>query len=95
MDKQTLLALIVWAIDIDGFSLPFTKAWEMFQRDAEKMHRTFTNPSHPEDYCPGLVDKKPLDVMVEYTLFYAKMHVQSGIRDYGKLNRQITKFIVL
>ena len=91
MNKQTLLALMVWAIDIDGLSLPFTKAWEMFQRDAWKCYKTFTDPN-TEDYCPNLVGKKPLDVMVDYTLFYAKMHVQSGIRDYGKYDKDILNY---
>lgn len=88
MNRNVLLAFMVWAIDVDAMSLPVTKCWEMFQRDAWGMYKTYTNPND-ELYCPNLVGKDPIDVMTDYTLTYAKMHVISGTRNYGKYDELI------
>jgi len=92
MNRNVLLAFIVWAIDVDALSLPLTKCWEMFQRDAWGVYKTYTNPSDELLYCPNLVGKNPIDVMVDYTLSYAKTAVVSGIRDYGKYNKSIKNY---
>lgn len=34
MNRNTMLAFFVWAIDVDALSLPVEKCWEMFLRDA-------------------------------------------------------------
>ena len=92
MNKQTLLALMVWAIDVDALSLPVEKCWEMFQRDAWGVYRNYTDPSDELLYCPNLIGKNPIDVMVDYTLCYAKMWVISGIRNYGKYDELIKNY---
>lgn len=87
--KKGFIALMIWAIDVDALSLSIEKCWEMFQRDAWAMYRTYTDPSDKLLYCPNCVRKNPLDFMIEYVIFYAKAHVQSGTRSYGKYNKDI------
>ena len=83
---------MVWAIDVDALSLPFEKAWEMFQRDAWGIYRNYTDPSDELLYIPRLAGQNPLDVFTDYILCYAKMHVISDIRDYGKYDERILNY---
>ena len=92
MNRNTMLAFFVWAIDVDALSLPVEKCWEMFQRDAWGIYRNYTDPSDELLYCPNLVGKNPIDVMVDYTLCYAKSEVISGIRNYGKYDELIKSY---
>lgn len=92
MNNTVLLAFIVWAIDRDALHILFTKCWEMFQRDAWEMYKTYTNPNDTTLYCPNLVNKNYMEVMTDYTLFYAKLGVVSGVRDYGKYNKSIKNY---
>ena len=92
MDRNVLLAFFVWAIDVDALSLPVEKCWEMFQRDAWGIYKNYTDPSDELLYCPNLIGKNPIDVMVDYTLSYAKMWVISGIRNYGKYDKAIMNY---
>ena len=92
MNRNTMLAFFVWAIDVDALSLPVEKCWEMFQRDAWGISRNYTDPSDELLYCPNLVGKNPIDVMVDYILCYAKMWVISGIRNYGKYDELIKNY---
>ena len=89
MGRNVLLAFMVWAIDVDAMNLPVEKCWEMFQRDAWGIYKTYTDPNDELLYCPNLVGESPIKIMTDYTLSYAKMHVISGIRDYGKYNNKI------
>ena len=82
---------MVWAIDVDALSLPVEKCWEMFQRDAWSMYKTYTDPN-TELFCENLVGEKPLDVFVDYILCYAKMHVQSNITSYGVYDNAILNY---
>jgi len=91
MRKNVMLAFYVWAIDCDALSLPVEKCWEMFQRDAWGMYRTYTNPND-ELFCANLVGKDPIEVMTDYTLSYAKMYVISGVRNYGKYDELIKNY---
>lgn len=92
MNRNVMLALFVWAIDVDALSLPVEKCWEMFQRDAWGIYKNYTDPSDELLYCPNLVGKNPIDVMVDYTLCYAKMWVMSGIRNYDKCDELIKNY---
>lgn len=83
---------MVWAIDVDALSLPLERAWEMFQKDAWGCYKTYTDPSDELLYCPNLVGSNPIDVMVDYTLCYAKMQVISGIKSYGKYDKSIKNY---
>lgn len=94
MKKEVLLALMVWATDVDALSLPVTTCWEKFQKAAWGIYRNYTDPSDELLYCPDLIGKNPIDVMVDYTLAYAKMHVISGIRSYGKYDKSIKNYKV-
>jgi hypothetical protein len=64
----------------------------MFQRDAWGIYRNYTDPSDELLYCPNLVGKNPIDVMVDYTLCYAKMWVISGTRNYGRYDELIKNY---
>ena len=92
MNRNVLLAFIVWAIDVDALNLPVTKCWEMFQRDAWGIYRNYTNSNDELLYCPNLIGKNPIDVMTDYTLCYAKIWVTSGIRSYGKYDELIKNY---
>ena len=92
MNRNTMLAFFVWAIDVDALNLPVTKCWEMFQRTAWGIYRNYTDPSDELLYCPSLVGKNPIDVMADYTLAYAKSEVISGIRNYGKYDELIKNY---
>jgi len=92
MNRNTMLAFMVWAIDVDALNLPVEKCWEMFQRDAWGIYRNYTDPSDELLYCPDLVDKNYIEVMADYTLSYAKMRVISGIKNYGKYDTMIKQY---
>ena len=92
MNKLTTLAFIVWAIDVDGMSLPVIQALERFRKSAEGVQRIFTDPSDKLTYCEKVVNMNPLDFFTEYVLFYAKSEVESGIRGYGKYNTEILNY---
>jgi hypothetical protein len=92
MNRNTLLAFFVWAIDVDALSLPVTTCWEKFQKAAWGIYRNYTDPSDELLYCPNLVGKNPINVMVDYTLCYAKMWVISGTRNYGKYDELIKSY---
>ena len=92
MNKNVLLAFFVWAIDVGAMSLPVEKCWEMFQRDAWGIYRKYTDTSDELLYCPNLIGKNPIEVMVDYTLCYAKMWVLSGIKNYGKYDELIKNY---
>lgn len=92
MNRNVLLAFIVWAIDVDALNLPVEKCWEMFQRTALGIYRTYTDPSEEQLYCPSLVGKDPIEVMTDYTLSYAKAVVISGIMTYGKYDKSIKNY---
>ena len=92
MNRNTMLAFFVWAIDVDALSLPVTKCWEMFQRDAWGIYKTYTDPSDELLYCPNLVGKNYIEVMTDYTLSYAKTQLISGLRDYGKYNKALLNY---
>ena len=92
MNRNVLLAFMVWAIDVDALSLPVEKCWEMFQRDAWGIYRNYTDPSDELLYCPDLIGKSPIDVMVDYTLSYAKMWVISGVKSYGNYDKLIKNY---
>lgn len=64
----------------------------MFQRDAWGIYRNYTDPSDELLYCPNIIGKNPIDVMTDYTLCYAKMHVISGIKNYGKYDTMIKQY---
>ena len=91
MKKQTLLALFVWAIDVDALSLSFERCWEMFQRDAWSCYKAFTNPND-DCYCEHLLGLNPIDVLTDYTLANAKSLVLSGIRNYGNYDKLILNY---
>lgn len=92
MNKNVLLAFIVWAIDVDAMHLPFKKCWEMFQRDAKTMYKTYTDPNDVLLYCPDIIGENPINFMADYTLCYAKMRVLSGIGSYGKYDESIKNY---
>ena len=92
MNRNTMLAFFVWAIDVDALSLPVEKCWEMFLRDAQDIYSVYTDPGEELLYCPNLVGKNPIDVMTDYTLSYAKTNVISGIRNYGKYDELIKNY---
>lgn len=89
MNRKNLLALMIWAIDVDSLSINIEKNLEWFLKDAWEMYKTYTDPSDELLYCPNIVGQNPLDMFTDYILMYAKMHVQSGILSYGKLDIQI------
>ena len=91
MNRNVLLAFMVWAIDVDALNLPVTKCWEMFQRDAWKIYKTYTDPDS-ELYCPNLLNMSYIEAMTDYTLFYAKMWVISSTRSYGKYDKSIKNY---
>lgn len=101
MNRQTLLAFIVWAIDIDGFSLPFMKAWEKFQRNAWGMLKTYTDPNDELLYMPKLVGTDPIEFFTDYVLMYAKWHIEANKTSstpqpdgalYGKYEKEILNY---
>ena len=92
MNKLTTLAFIVWAMDVDGMSLPITQALERFRKEAEGCQSLFTDPNDKLCYCERIVNMKPLDFFTEYVLAHAKSEVASGIRGYGKYNTEILNY---
>lgn len=90
--KYGPLALTIWAIDRDCLSLPFHKAWEAFCHNAWDMYKTYTDPNDSLLYCKNLKGVDYLDFFVDYIMFYALAHINSGIYSYGKLDTMILKY---
>lgn len=90
--KHLPLALLVWAIQTERMHLSVKEALSIFKQNAEGCMKTYTDPLDPEYYIPFLVGKDPIAFFIDYVLSYAKMHVVSGVRDYGKLNEDIKKY---
>lgn len=72
MDKQTLLALIVWAIDTDRTGYSVVEAWEEFQKDAIGIKSNYTDPTDEHLYLPSVVEQDPIEFFTDYVLFHAK-----------------------
>lgn len=89
--KKGFVALMIWAIDRDVMNIAMLEALQWFEKDAWAMYRTYTDPSS-ELFCKNIIGQNPIDVFIDYILFYAKMHVQRGIKDYGKYNKDIVSF---
>jgi hypothetical protein len=92
MNKNIKLAFMVWAIDRDTLDLPLIKQWRWFKRDSQAVYDTYTDPSDELLYISSIVGQNPLDVFTDYILCYAKMHVISGIRNYGKYDELIKNY---
>lgn len=96
MDYRTFVAWLVWAVDTDQLSLPVTKAWEKFSKTAESIKETYTDPDDPLLYCGNCVSQTPIEVMTDYSLWFAKSRIISTAPDdrqkqYGNLTNTILK----
>jgi len=87
-----LTALMVYAMDRDCLDLPIQKVVELFNKSAKGMYETYTDPIEVLLYIPHLLNITPVEFFIDYILFYAKTHVQSGLRSYGKYNEIILKY---
>ena len=89
---MNLLALMVWAIDRDLLETPVLNAWELFQKDAIRCQKTYTDPSDELLFCKNVVGMNPIEFFTDYVLSYAKCNVISGIDSYGKYDKFITNY---
>ena len=87
-----LTALMVYAMDRDCLDLPIQKVVELFKKDAKGMYETYTDPIEVLLYIPRLLNITPVEFFIDYILFYAKTHVESGLRSYGKYDETILKY---
>jgi hypothetical protein len=93
MNRDTLLALIVWALDRDLFeSISIEKALELFIKDAKRIKAVYTCKEDSLLYCPKVSKMDDAEFFTDYILCYAKMYVASGIISYGKYDNQILKY---
>jgi hypothetical protein len=83
---------MIYALDGDMLSWSVTKVFKHFVEKAESMKKTYTDPTDKLLYMPKLLNVKPVDMFADYILMYAKMHVESGVRDYGEYNKQILNY---
>ena len=91
MDKLTLLAFMVWAIDRDLLHCPVPQAWELFQKDAVRYQKYYADHTDMFVYCKDSVLLDPIKFMTDYVLTYAKCSVVSGVWTYGKYDERILK----
>lgn len=87
-----LTALMVYAMDRDCLDLPIQKVVEDFEKKAKGMYETYTDPIDVLLYIPHLLNVTPVEFFIDYILFYAKAHVESGLRSYGSYDKQILKY---
>lgn len=92
MTSDTLLALIIYAIDRDALSLPVEKVIELFRKDAASMKKNYTDPNDELLYIKGMEKVDDIEFFTDYVLCYAKCDIKSGLRGYGKLNEQILNY---
>jgi len=78
MDKKYLLALTIYAIDIDGLDLPFTKIAELFKEDAYKEFLLYS----------AIFKLNPLELYSIHIIKYAKQYVNT----YGEFGTIINNF---
>ena len=83
---------MVWAIDRDLLETPVLRAWELFQRDAVRCQKTYTDPSDELLFCKNVVGMNPIEFFTDYVLSYAKSNVISGISSYGTYDKYIVNY---
>lgn len=91
MNGMNLLALTVWAIDMDLMDIPVLNALDLFRKDAVRCQKTYTDPNDEILFCKNVVGMDPIEFFTDYVLSYAKSRVISGICSYGKYDDLINK----
>ena len=92
MEYRDLLAITVYATDRNLLSRPLVEVLDEFNDSAHNCWRTYTDVENcPELFISSLVFVHPLNMFVDYVLFYAAMHVVSGIKSYGRIDQYILK----
>lgn len=92
MNKDNLLALLVYAIDRDRLSAPVDVVLSEFLDNANGCKKIYTDPSDPLMYIEGLAEMDDIEFFTDYVLFYAKCHIVDGDASYGKLDKQIIEY---
>ena len=83
---------MVWAIDRDMLSFPVSEALELFRRDAIGCRGIYTDPTDELLYIRGMENVNPIEFFTDYVLCYAKSRLISGLRDYGKYEKEIINY---
>lgn len=93
MNKNVLLALIIWSLDRDMFEgMSFIRNFSLFLKDAKGCKKIYTDPTDTLLYCPKVLNMSDIEFFTDYVLSYAKTRVISGIEDYGKFNKSILRY---
>lgn len=92
MTSDTLLALMIYAIDRDALSLPVEKVIELFRKDATSMKKNYTDPNDELLYIKGMEEVDDIEFFTDYVLCYGKSALISGLRDYGRYNEDLAKY---
>jgi len=92
MNKETLLALMCYALDRDLLSLPVSRVLQLFKNDAAALKKTYSDPEDELLYIKGIENVEDIDFFTDYVLCYSKMDSISGLRDYGKYNEELIKY---
>lgn len=81
--NKTLLAIILWVIQTHSISP------SRFMRNAKGIWHTYTDPTDPLLYCPSILKQSYVQAFTDYIVFYAELHVNSGIKSYGWLDKYL------
>lgn len=92
MDRLTLLAFMVWAIDRDLLHCPVPQAWKLFQKYAVRYQKYYVDHTDMFPYCKDSALADPIKFMTDYVLTYAKCSVVSGVWTYGKYDERILNY---
>lgn len=85
--RKGFVAFMIWATDAGVLEMPVIEAVKKFREDAEKIYKTFT--SGDELHCKNLIGQDPIEMFIDYVLFYAKVHVESGIKSYQEYDNYL------
>ena len=92
MNRENLLAFMIWAIDTDRLSLPVVENWKLFSEQAERLLKNYTDPEDVLMYIPKCVGMDPTAFFTDYVLTYAKWDIAEDYRDYGKYDDRILNY---
>ena len=92
MNKNVMLAMLVWATDCDLLNSTLEMCLTLFLDDARKCYATFTDPADEDIYVPSLLNIPPVDMFADYVLRFAKSNVTSGFRSYGIYDKMLLAY---
>lgn len=91
MKHATLVALLAFCKDRQLMDSNILVTWPIFQQKAKDCLAIYTDPKDELLFIPKCVGMDPIEFFTDYVLQSARCAINSGLSDYGSLNRPILR----